>query len=240
MLTERAADFARARSEAAVWRLLLEFAAARGFARTLYLHLPPPLAEERPCLMVSGDAGAAAAYLAERLFEVDPALRMALRATGPFRLAEAFRPGAEAAALPERARAALAALRGGAAPDGVATPVFGPGMRNGYVEFGSAPGAAPDAAALCEAFGVAQTAHLRLCALAAARLPRDGLLAPREAEILAWAARGKSNKAIAAILGLSPHTVDTYMRRIYEKLGVNDRTSAALRGIGTGQIDLIG
>ncbi|WP_068309911.1 helix-turn-helix transcriptional regulator [Aliiruegeria sabulilitoris] len=59
-------------------------------------------------------------------------------------------------------------------------------------------------------------------------------LSPREAEILRWIARGKSNSVIAEILGISPHTVDTHIRRIYRKLGAGDRTTAALRGMETG------
>ncbi|WP_244520908.1 response regulator transcription factor [Aliiruegeria lutimaris] len=59
-------------------------------------------------------------------------------------------------------------------------------------------------------------------------------LSPREAEILRWIARGKSNSVIAEILGISRHTVDTHIRRIYRKLGAGDRTTAALRGMESG------
>jgi DNA-binding NarL/FixJ family response regulator len=41
---------------------------------------------------------------------------------------------------------------------------------------------------------------------------------------------------IAEILAISPGTVDTYMRRIYDKLEVSDRTSAAVKGVGMGLI----
>ncbi|MCB1402817.1 MAG: helix-turn-helix transcriptional regulator, partial [Rhodobacteraceae bacterium] len=61
-------------------------------------------------------------------------------------------------------------------------------------------------------------------------------LSERETEVLAWVARGKSNSAIGEILGISAHTVDAHLRRIYLKLGVFDRISAALRGIGVGLI----
>jgi LuxR family transcriptional regulator/LuxR family quorum-sensing system transcriptional regulator CciR len=54
--------------------------------------------------------------------------------------------------------------------------------------------------------------------------------------VLSWVARGKSNTSIAEILGISVHTVDAHLRRIYLKLGVYDRISAAVRGIGTGLI----
>lgn len=49
----------------------------------------------------------------------------------------------------------------------------------------------------------------------------------REAEVLLWIARGKSNRDIAEILKLSPRTVNKHLEQIYAKLGVENRTSAA-------------
>ena len=64
-------------------------------------------------------------------------------------------------------------------------------------------------------------------------LPRPaaglGQLTDREREILDLIARGRKNTAIAADLGLSPHTVDNHIRRIYEKLQVHNRTEAAAK-----------
>lgn len=56
---------------------------------------------------------------------------------------------------------------------------------------------------------------------------RDKLsLTNREAEVLMWLARGKANKDIAEILGLSPRTVNKHLEQIYSKLGVENRASA--------------
>ena len=44
----------------------------------------------------------------------------------------------------------------------------------------------------------------------------------------------------ASILGISAHTVDAHLRRVYLKLGVFDRMSAALRGLGFGLIAIDG
>jgi LuxR family transcriptional regulator/LuxR family quorum-sensing system transcriptional regulator CciR len=41
---------------------------------------------------------------------------------------------------------------------------------------------------------------------------------------------------MAEILDLSPNTVDTYVRRIFRKLHVGDRVTAALRGLALGLI----
>ena len=55
----------------------------------------------------------------------------------------------------------------------------------------------------------------------------------REAEVLLWIARGKSNRDIADILDLSPRTVNKHLEQIYAKLGVENRTSAAALAVRT-------
>ena len=52
-------------------------------------------------------------------------------------------------------------------------------------------------------------------------------LTHREAEVLHWVARGKTNRDIGDILGLSPRTVTKHMEHILPKLGVETRTAAA-------------
>ena len=56
-------------------------------------------------------------------------------------------------------------------------------------------------------------------------------LTEREAETLLWAAQGKSNADIASILGNSEKTVKKTMGHIFEKLGLESRTAAALRAV---------
>ena len=51
----------------------------------------------------------------------------------------------------------------------------------------------------------------------------------REREVLGLLADGRSNKEIAARLGLSPNTVKTHLARLFEKLGAGRRTEAILR-----------
>jgi DNA-binding NarL/FixJ family response regulator len=57
--------------------------------------------------------------------------------------------------------------------------------------------------------------------------PQGRPLTRREAEVLSWVARGKSNAEIAAILHVCTKTVDKHLERIYPKLGVENRTAAA-------------
>lgn len=54
-------------------------------------------------------------------------------------------------------------------------------------------------------------------------------LTQREAEVLIWIAKGKANKDIGEILGLSPRTVNKHLEQIFVKLGVENRASAAVR-----------
>ena len=51
-------------------------------------------------------------------------------------------------------------------------------------------------------------------------------LSTREEQVLDLLAQGYLYKEISADLGLSSHTVDTYLRRIYEKLHVHSRAQA--------------
>jgi DNA-binding CsgD family transcriptional regulator len=51
-------------------------------------------------------------------------------------------------------------------------------------------------------------------------------LSLRELEVLQLLAQGNTSKHIARSLNLSSHTVDTYLRRIYVKLGVHTSTAA--------------
>jgi DNA-binding response OmpR family regulator/DNA-binding CsgD family transcriptional regulator len=59
-------------------------------------------------------------------------------------------------------------------------------------------------------------------------------LTPREAEVLYWVIKGKTNRDIGDILGASPMTVKKHLERVYVKLGVETRTAAA--GMAMGRI----
>ena len=51
-------------------------------------------------------------------------------------------------------------------------------------------------------------------------------LTEREAEVLGWVARGKTNREIGKILFVSPHTVRTHLEHVFEKLDVHTRAAA--------------
>jgi DNA-binding NarL/FixJ family response regulator len=62
-------------------------------------------------------------------------------------------------------------------------------------------------------------------------------LTAREREVLAELAQGRSNREIARIFAVSEKTVKTHVSAILAKLGVQDRTQAALHALRTGMVD---
>ena len=65
-------------------------------------------------------------------------------------------------------------------------------------------------------------------ALGDERPAEHGDLTPREQEVLDLVARGYANKRIALELGIAEKTVKTHVSHVLAKLGVSDRTQAAL------------
>lgn len=53
-------------------------------------------------------------------------------------------------------------------------------------------------------------------------------LTDRETEVLLWLTRGKTNRDIAEILSLSARTVNKHLEQVFHKMGVDNRTSAAV------------
>jgi DNA-binding NarL/FixJ family response regulator len=51
----------------------------------------------------------------------------------------------------------------------------------------------------------------------------------READVLLWLSRGKTNREIGQILDISPRTVNKHLEQVFVKLGVENRASAAAR-----------
>ncbi len=63
-------------------------------------------------------------------------------------------------------------------------------------------------------------------------------LTPRESEVLQEIATGRSNKEIARNLGIAEKTVKTHVSNVLSKLGVLDRTQAALEAVKSGLVEL--
>lgn len=66
----------------------------------------------------------------------------------------------------------------------------------------------------------------------------DDALSTREVEVLGQVAGGRSNKVIAARMGISEETVKTHMKSILSKLDANDRTHAVTIAMRRGILDV--
>jgi len=63
-------------------------------------------------------------------------------------------------------------------------------------------------------------------------------LSPREREVVAAVVDGRSNDEIASRLGISPKTVESHLRRLFERLDVASRTELATRAIRDGWLEV--
>ncbi len=73
--------------------------------------------------------------------------------------------------------------------------------------------------------------------LPAGRSGERPLLSPRERECLQWTAAGKTTWEIAAILEISPNTIDGYVAAATRKLGAVNRTHAVAEALRRSLID---
>jgi membrane-bound ClpP family serine protease len=103
---------------------------------------------------------------------------------------------------------------------GAASPVYGGGQ-----EMGDAERAKMNSATMGMARAVAKKKGHNPAVIEAMSLSFK--LTAREAEVLYWVVKGKTNKDIGDILGSSPMTVKKHLERVFVKLGVETRTAAA-------------
>jgi DNA-binding CsgD family transcriptional regulator len=121
--------------------------------------------------------------------------------------------------------------------DTLAFPLFGPNNYTGVMSIGrpeSVDGFEQAEWTLLHMGALAM--HLKALQFQATGATEPHSLSEREVQVLCWVAQGKSNGVISDILSISAGTVDTYLRRIFEKLDVTDRTSAAVKGVSMGLI----
>lgn len=122
--------------------------------------------------------------------------------------------------------------------NGIIVPVYGPNSRNGCVVMRFSDQDCSFAKeSVYKVHFASNQCHLQFCKIMAKNADNPVILTEREREVLTWVARGKSNAVIAEIVGISHHTVNGYLRRVYLKTQTSDRTTAALRAVGDGLID---
>ncbi len=216
--------------------LLLAFLHERGIRQVAYHHMPPLGSRDAKTNKILSDGFSPeimAMYLAGRSKGTTPVVSHVQRNPDPIYWDEIE----TRRVLTPREKAYVSILREAGAVHGLSMQVFGPHGRNAIFSLGLGPDLPRlDVETLRAVQTACQSAHQRYCALLLPTLGDTPELSPREAEVLAWIAQGKSNATVGQILGISAHTVDAHLRRIYLKLGVFDRVSAALRGLGFGLI----
>ncbi len=119
---------------------------------------------------------------------------------------------------------------------GVVVPVFGPLFRNGYFCFHSQEDRAVSDMDLMVLHSISQTAYLKLLDIMYKTSGRERTLSGRELEAINMIARGKSNPEVATAMSVSVNTINTLLKRIFEKLDVSDRVSAVMRAYALGYI----
>lgn len=165
----------------------------------------------------------------------DPVHRVSQRRVAGFLwqdMAELIAPRPEDASILQRAR------RHGIY-DGLTIPAHLPGEAHGSVTFAWDADGSASADALCFAQMIGafafEAARRTARSLAEAQRPRPQLTG-RQLECVRWAARGKSDWAIAQILGLSEATVREHLRHARARYAAPTRTSLAIRALFDGLI----
>ncbi|RED17935.1 helix-turn-helix transcriptional regulator [Pontivivens insulae] len=223
-------DIASAKTAQELWDFGLDYFHAHGAQRVSYHHFPLGRREGMTIHTDGFPEDWVCHYIEDQLYRVDPRPDLARRMANVFRWSDID----QIANLHEEQRDFMEELSHWKLGDGLAIPLFGPNLRNGYLGLGFGGSEnMPDAAGAAALQMAAQAGHLRYCELLKNDFTAPANLSKREREILDWIAQGKSNAVIADILDISRHTVDTYVRRLFEKLNVSDRTSAAIVGIGS-------
>lgn len=160
----------------------------------------------------------------------DVILLRALRSARPFRWNDVYNNEPQKLSKSKRNEAPELSV------DAIVAPVFGPLIRNGYFVFleGSERTANPGEENFIHI--LAQVSYLRLCELFFSAPENVVALSQRERDVIRYVAAGKSNSEIARKLGVSGRTVETYLLRIFDKLGVRDRVRASLRAYALGML----
>ncbi|MEM9179381.1 MAG: LuxR C-terminal-related transcriptional regulator [Pseudomonadota bacterium] len=119
---------------------------------------------------------------------------------------------------------------------GVVVPVFGPLFRNGYFCYHSYEDRTVTEMDMMVLHSISQTAYLKLLDIMYKTADRERTLSGRELEAINMIARGKSNPEVAEAMSVSVNTINTLLKRIFEKLDVSDRVSAVMRAYALGYI----
>ena len=170
-------------------------------------------------------------YLKKGYFESDPLIHETRYRAVPFKWYELE----NRKDLHATHKSYFADARASGLKDGIVVPVYSRPGDIAYFSLGSSERELDlTRAQLLELQAICQHMHLRYNELSEhAKIPK---LSKREIQVLELIAQGQSNAAMSATLGISPNTIDTLVRRCFEKLGVSSRVEAALAAVAMGII----
>ncbi len=174
-------------------------------------------------------------YATNDCIRYDPVLKAALKRKRAF----AWEQLEAAPYFTARQAAFMAQLKACGLHQGVAVPLRITGTLNAIAGFARSE---PSAAAAAPLDAVEHLAHAVYAAYKALHghdafpVTERASLSKKERDILNWVAGGKTDDEIAAILSISPNTVDSHMRNIYRKLNAHNRVSAVVAGIRQGHV----
>lgn len=166
-----------------------------------------------------------------RLHLVDPLPTLALRHSAGF----VWPDGLNDAELSSKEKHYLEIAAKSGMARGIGVACYGPHGRSGFLGAAWWLNEPPPVQVVQAVHMIGQASFQRYCQL----VPTVGDIQPlsnRELEVLSWMREGKSNSVIAQILEISRGSVDEYVRRIFAKLDVTDRTAACLRAYALGLI----
>ena len=221
-----------------VWRALIGYADVLDADLVSYHHHAPDFAgdAERVTLRTHGfPEDWIRHYRSKRQHLTDPITQVFATRIRPMRWSEVDR----IVKLTPAQADYLASLRGWLKGDGLGLPAFGPGGRHGYVGIGRSTRSIDDWCKVTRHLlhWVVECFHLRWCELVLTNLPRDFTLTAREQAILNGLSLGMDDEVMCGLVGASLDSVQRSIRQVLRKMGVTDRPSAVLRGIGAGLLD---
>ncbi|HYD18432.1 MAG TPA: LuxR family transcriptional regulator [Patescibacteria group bacterium] len=173
-------------------------------------------------------------YSQKKLYVIDPLRARVFISDRPFKWADVAARG-----LTKRQADFIAAIRDAGFYDGVSIPLRGP--RGAVAVVGVASSEVRDAAPIVMTMASLLAHQFYSSYLTMNRNSEEDTpirLSSREAEILQWCAVGKTRGEIAAILGISTHTVNIHAASALRKFGTNKITVAAVEALFRGLIQI--
>jgi len=125
--------------------------------------------------------------------------------------------------------------------NGIGLPFVGSRSRQGGVALATLSPTTEHIRNLDVLWSISNLFYKRLSEIVAGPTPmsiRPLYLTPREIDVLNLSIRGYSDREVAAALGITENTVNTHFRKIFRRLGVNNRVDAIVKAVQLGNIDL--